>query len=98
MRVVASVLLAVILSGFLLLGLQDFPAFGHKDNPAHNEVMERYVQKGPTETGASNVVAGIILDYRAFDTFVEATVLFAGLLCVVIILNKEGQHVDSDHS
>ncbi len=96
MRIILSVLLAVALAGFLLIGLQDFPPFGEATNPAHNAVMERYLEDGPGETGASNVVTGIILDYRAFDTFVEATVLFSALICVLLVLRKEEGHAD-DH-
>ena len=37
-----------------------------------------YLEQGIEETGAINFVAGMILDYRAFDTFGESNVLFQG--------------------
>ena len=44
--------------------------------------------------GATNAVAGMILDYRAFDTFGESTVLFVAVAAVVMLMkrsmNKKG--------
>ena len=66
-RAVAQV---VCLAGMavLLMMVSHLPAFGSADNPANNEVAGRYLEDGLSETGAVNTVAGIILDYRAFDT------------------------------
>ncbi|MFR4008822.1 MAG: hydrogen gas-evolving membrane-bound hydrogenase subunit E [Christensenellales bacterium] len=63
-----------------------FPLFGSPDNPAVNEVVERYVEKGLEETGAVNMVAGMILDYRAFDTFGESSVLFLAVTCTMLLM------------
>ena len=82
--------LALALSAFLLLGVLDLPSFGAADNPTHNEVMDRYVGKGLEETGAVNTVAGVILDYRAFDTLGESHVLFTAACAVLILLMSGG--------
>ena len=63
----------------LLMGAAELPQFGEKDNPVHNEVSHRYIHQGPEETGAVNIVAAVILDYRAFDTLGEAIVLFVSI-------------------
>lgn len=47
-----AMVLCCILIGFLLLTVEQLPAFGSADSPAHNEVMKRYVEKGMEETGA----------------------------------------------
>ena len=39
------------------------------------------------ETGAVNIVTGMILDYRAFDTFGESNVLFIATVTVLILLH-----------
>lgn len=83
---VVSFLLAVCICCFLFLTVLDLPTFGTADAPAHNEVMERYVEKGMEETGAVNTVAGVILDYRAFDTLGESHVLFTAFCAVLILL------------
>ena len=38
------------------------------------------------ETGAVNIVAGMILDYRAFDTLGESNVLFTAVCAVMLLL------------
>lgn len=80
---------------FLMRTVVALPPFGAADNPYNNEVSERYIEKGIEETGAINFVAGMILDYRAFDTFGESTVLFTAV-CSVILLLKLGEH-SPDH-
>ena len=82
-----AVLVLVVLLVMLLRTTAALPAIGNADNPANNEVSERYLEKGIEETGAVNFVAGMILDYRAFDTFGESTVLFCAA-CTVLILLK----------
>ena len=81
-----AVVLCCIMIGFLLLTVAKLPTYGSPDSPAHNEVMERYVEKGMEETGAVNVVAGVILDYRAFDTLGESHVLYTAATAVFILL------------
>lgn len=65
------------------------PPFGNPENPAHNEVFQRYTEQGPEETGAVNIVAGMILDYRGFDTFGESCVLFTAVCAVLALLRKD---------
>ena len=43
------------------------------------------------ETGAANLVASVILDYRAFDTLGEATVLFTAVMGVLAVVRKVGR-------
>jgi multicomponent Na+:H+ antiporter subunit B len=74
MKKILSVALTVAFISILLVALSEGPAFGNASNPAHNYVSRHYIDQGVAETGAINVVTGIILDYRAFDTFGEATV------------------------
>ena len=79
-------LLCAVMIGFLMNSVLALPPFGAPDNPPHNEVMERYLSKGLEETGAVNAVAGVILDYRAFDTLGESHVLFTAACAVMILL------------
>lgn len=90
-RVYHIVALVVCLSVVcvLLYTLFHLPLFGAADNPAVNEVVERYVEQGLSETGAVNMVTGMILDYRAFDTFGESSVLFLAVVCVMMLLFKD---------
>ncbi|MCR5594520.1 MAG: hypothetical protein K6G12_01615 [Lachnospiraceae bacterium] len=83
---VLSVVLCLVMISVLLWMVQFLPKFGQPDNPANNEVSARYIEKGVEETGAVNFVTGMILDYRAFDTFGESCVLFIATICVQILL------------
>jgi len=84
---VVSVVCCVALIGILLLAVSYLPPVGSDNNPANNEVVDKYIEDGIADTGAVNVVTGMILDYRAFDTFGESNVLFIAT-CVVLGLLK----------
>lgn len=83
---ILAAILCTVMIVFLLDTVIHLPAFGTADAPAHNEVMERYVSRGMDETGAVNIVAGVILDYRAFDTLGESHVLYTAASAVLILL------------
>ncbi len=83
--IMACVLCCVIIA-VLLYTVEAMPGFGLADNPIHNQVSERYIVDGMDETGAVNIVAGVILDYRAFDTLGESHVLYAAATAVFILL------------
>ncbi len=63
-----------------------------EENPRASEVAQRYIESGLEETGAVNIVAGMILDYRAFDTLGESHVLFTALICVMILLRIDSKN------
>lgn len=83
---VMSVLLCLSIIFVLLWTIAYLPAFGNAGNPDNNEVSARYIEQGLKETGAVNIVTGMILDYRAFDTFGESCVLFIASCCVLVLL------------
>ena len=88
---ILAVVLAVVIICFLFATVARMPAFDVADSPAHNEVMDRYVEQGMEETGAVNIVAGVILDYRAFDTLGESHVLFTAVVAVLVLLLTVGE-------
>lgn len=91
MKKLISIGLTIILITLLLLGVNELPIYGDINNPSNNYVSQKYIEDSIEDTGALNVVTGIILDYRAFDTFGEATVLFTAIIAVILTL-KEGFH------
>ena len=88
---VISLLVCAGIIAVLLWTVAYLPVFGNAGNPDNNEVSARYIEKGLPETGAVNLVTGMILDYRAFDTFGESCVLFIASCCVLVLLR-----IDSD--
>lgn len=81
-----SVCFCVIFIAILLLTVSYLPRTGNATNPNNNEVSRRYIENGLQETGAVNIVTGMILTYRGFDTFGETCVLFIATSCVMILL------------
>ncbi|MBE5962266.1 MAG: hypothetical protein E7256_12955 [Lachnospiraceae bacterium] len=85
-RILAVVFCMAIIS-VLLYTVVYLPEFGNPNNPANsNEVVTTYIEEGMEATGAVNIVTGVILDYRAFDTLGESHVLFIAACCVLILL------------
>lgn len=86
---VFSVIFCLSLVFLLLTAVSYLPTFGHAENPVNNEVSQRYIESGLQETGAVNIVTGMILDYRAFDTLGESHVLFIATCTVLILLRND---------
>ncbi len=66
---------------------QHMPEFGSKTL----RMARTYIDSGLSRTGAANLVAAVILDFRGYDTLGEATVLFTSVAGVVAVLRKVGR-------
>ncbi len=84
---IVSVIFCVLVALLLLYTVSWLPATGEADKAVNNEVPGRYIESGLQETGAVNIVTGMILDYRAFDTLGESHVLFVATVTVLILLH-----------
>ena len=89
---VVAIASCIVLIGAMLYTVANLPDYG-QENPRTVEVVKRYVEQGLKETGAINIVAGMILDYRAFDTLGESHVLFTALVCVMILLGRDKKNM-----
>ncbi|MCB4757384.1 MAG: DUF4040 domain-containing protein [Elusimicrobia bacterium] len=67
--------------------LQELPEFG---SPIMR-VSQTYLNEGFIQTGATNIVSAILLNYRAYDRLGEATVLIIALVGVVSLLRQKGR-------
>lgn len=72
---------------FAFIAFKALPSFG---KPLMTTSIN-YIQNSINETGASNVIMGILLDYRAYDTLGEATVIFTSILGAFVILRSRGK-------
>jgi len=54
-------------------------------------VSRDYLRKAPEETGAANAVMAVLLDYRAYDTLGEATIIFVSIIGVYAVLRHIGR-------
>jgi len=50
-----------------------------------------YLQQGLERTGATNFVMSVLLDFRAYDTLGEATVIFAAIIGGYAVLRRIGR-------
>ncbi len=85
-RVLTIILLGVV--GLCLIAtVAEMPPYGAHDNPHYEaDIAERYIEEGPEDTGAMNIVTAVLVDYRALDTLGEATVIFVAIAAVLATL------------
>ena len=82
----------ILIAYSLSIVIAEMPPFGATDTPMYTHVVPRYMEKNVEETGATNIVSSIIVDYRAYDTLGETTVLYTAALGIISILVLEGEH------
>jgi len=90
--VVVSVVIVfvIFLAGIRIL--ETLPDFGTAIFTEVPDAASRaYIEGGLQETGAANLVASVILDFRAYDTLGEATVLFTSIIGATVILRKKSR-------
>jgi len=78
----AASALVVTLLGVLLAGL----VAEHTESQALRPLAKNYVTMAPQQLATPNVVTGILLNYRAFDTLGEVAVLFMAAAGIGLIL------------
>ena len=90
-----TVVSVVIIFVIFLAGIKVFetlPDFGTPVFAKTPDVASQtYIKEGLAKTGAVNIVAAIILDYRGYDTLGEVTVLFTSIIGATIILRKKAK-------
>jgi multicomponent Na+:H+ antiporter subunit B len=62
-------------------------AIGYTEQQTLRPLAESYIRLVPQELGAANVITGILLTYRAFDTLGEVAVLFMVAASVGLVLS-----------
>jgi multicomponent Na+:H+ antiporter subunit B len=83
-------LFIIMVSAFLTI-----PDLGTINNAAYNATTLYYINNALAQTGASNIVAAIVTDFRAFDTLGETIVLFTSIVAVFVVLtsiNSKEEH------
>ena len=84
--------MVMMLAIFSVRMFADFPKFGQPvmdrfaDAPSNT-----YLREGLEETGAANIVTAVLLDFRAYDTLGEATVLFCAVMGALSILRSQAK-------
>ena len=97
--VVVSVVIVFVILLAGIRALETLPEFGTAIfTKIPDAASHTYISEGLKKTGAASLVAAVILDFRAYDTLGEATVLFTSIIGATVILRERArkQLEDSD--
>ncbi len=90
-----TVISVVIIFVIFLAGIRVFETLPYFGTAIFAEVpgaaSQTYIREGLAKTGAANIVASVILDFRAYDTLGETTVLFTSIIGATVILRKKAK-------
>jgi len=84
---VSVIIFIIVFAVFAFRALSLLPQFGY---PVM-KVAREYVGKGLEQTGAANLVTSVLLDFRAYDTLGEATILFTSIMGAMVVLREIGR-------
>ena len=86
MRKVISIIVLLILAIGTMLSLTEIP-FG----TPKTKVGNYYINEGIKDTGATNIVTSVVVNYRGFDTLGEISVLFIAAIGLGSVLATAGK-------
>lgn len=82
--IVVILLIAAITVPFIAFDI--LPVIGDPESAPNAHVSDYYIEHAIDECNSPNMVTAVIVDYRAFDTMFETTVMFLAGISVVLIL------------
>jgi multisubunit Na+/H+ antiporter MnhB subunit len=86
MKKILTYTMFILLFLILVINILMMPGDRGVNSPSYNDTVHHYLNESVNETGATNIVAAILADYRAFDTLGETIVLFTSIVAVASIL------------
>jgi len=86
MRREVKVMTLAALFVLLLAAAVSLRPFG---GPVETGMDDHFILNGQGETGCNNMVTSVVFDYRGMDTLGEATVLFAAVTGILVVLGRE---------
>lgn len=85
---------------FIMLALMAVIFFNLASNYTENSTLSKlgqyYVENGPQEIGAPNLVTAVVVTYRGLDTLGEVTVLFISAAGVGLLLRRTRRNQEDD--
>ncbi len=90
-EVFGSAVAVVLVLLILLLVLPVFSGLSFGVGPQMELASSHYLQQGLSETGSANIVTAVLLDYRAYDTLGEATVLFTAIIGALVLMRQQAR-------
>jgi multisubunit Na+/H+ antiporter MnhB subunit len=91
-KTIASIVVVVVICIVGVFSLHSMPKFGEPIfADSDDSASQTYIKDGLEKTGAPNIVSSVILDFRAYDTLGEATVLFTSIIGVTVIMRTRSR-------
>ncbi len=72
---------------FFTVSIKGLPVFGEH----FTRMATEYIKSGVEKTGSINLVTGVVLDFRGYDTLGEITILFTAVIGILAVLRLKGR-------
>jgi len=92
MRQVIGLIVLLVVIAFLVSGML---LFIHPFGYPPSDMDDYIISNAQEETGSNNVVTSVVFDYRALDTYGEATILFTAVTGVLLLLRTVKRREES---
>jgi multicomponent Na+:H+ antiporter subunit B len=87
-RIITTVILIIAIT-VPFMAFDVMPQIGDPESAPNSHVSDHYIEHAIDECNSPNMVTAVIVDYRAFDTMFETTVMFlAGVAVILILANR----------
>lgn len=87
-RNVIFLIISVILLFIVIAKIDVLPSIGDINSAPATHVSKYYIENAVKETNSHNMVTAMIVDFRAFDTMFETTVMFLAGIGVIVVLSS----------
>lgn len=94
MRKAITLIMLIVILAIPFAFVDILPTIGDPESAPNAHVTDYYIEHAQSETNAPNMVTSVIVDYRAFDTMFETTVMFLAGVGVVLILQNKPRRKD----
>jgi multicomponent Na+:H+ antiporter subunit B len=99
MRRTITIILLIVCITVPFIAFDVLPVIGDPQSAPNTHVSDYYIEHAIDECNSPNMVTAVIVDYRAFDTMFETTVMFlAGLSVVIILANRPKSRIPAPES
>ena len=85
-RILVMLIVLVLFYAFRLASVNLDPLGEHT-----LRMSQAYLEGAAGMTGSANLVTGVVFDFRGYDTFGEATILFTAVIGVLTVLRLKGK-------
>jgi multisubunit Na+/H+ antiporter MnhB subunit len=87
----SNIIIVLIFAAFLIFVFVESISLLREFGDDELRMAKFYIEEGAEKTGSANLVAGVLFDFRAYDTLGEATILFTAALGVITILRAKSK-------